>query len=568
MKKTIDTIAVVMGILLFILMDCSKLKDNPKLSMPRANLQRTGVYNTRGVHELGGLKWEFKIEGEIVSSSAIISNGVIYCGASDGYLHAVESNTGQEKWRFKTEGTLLSDPTVVDGIVYFGSNDGYLYAVDINTRQEKWKFKTEDRVASSPAISDGVAYFGSYNRLYAVDINTGYEKWVFETDGRLRGFPAIQEGLIYFGTSTECSSSFYALDKRTGHEKWRFKLEVLISGCSSPAISDGTVCFMTTDHYLNLRVFQQLLAIDSNTGQEKWRFKKGSFSDPAIYNGIVYLGSSDGCYAIDISTGQEKWRFKTGQYVSSPSIADGIVYFGAEDSCLYAIDANTGHEKWRFRIDARQVCSPTLADGVVYFQSGLDVWELSTNRGGILYALESRKLYTNNLQRHKKHETAIVDENRQIDSTTTIPSVYQGSLFLNNSYGEKKVDIYVTVFEKDHKINQILLKVYNYQGIYNFLAYAPEIDFPRYPDKPYPQCGLITCLPLELGSDLPAALKKPLLYPNTWKEYVFHYGPDRCTERPQEFPSISDIQSGKAKLCIRLDGHAFTIDNLETLSQR
>jgi hypothetical protein len=163
-------------------------------------------------------------------------------------------------------------------------------------------------------------------------------------------------------------------------------------------------------------------------------------------------------------------------------------------------------------------------------------------------------------------EDAIENTERELDNPKSIPYAYQGSLFLNNLYGERTVDVYVTVFEKDHKISQIILKVYNYQGIINFLAYAPQIDFPRYPDKPYPQSGLITCLPLELRGELPAVLKKPLQYPDTWTEYVFHYGPDMCTERPQKFPSISDILSGKAKLCIRPSGrHAFTIDNLKKL---
>jgi eukaryotic-like serine/threonine-protein kinase len=54
-------------------------------------------------------------------------------------------------------------------VVYFGSGDKHLYAVDTNTGQERWKFKTEDGISSSPAVSGGVVYFGSGdNHLYAV----------------------------------------------------------------------------------------------------------------------------------------------------------------------------------------------------------------------------------------------------------------------------------------------------------------------------------------------------------------------------------------------------------------
>ena len=37
---------------------------------------------------------------------------------------------GQLKWKFKTEGFVLSSPAIMDGVVYFGSSDGNLYAVE------------------------------------------------------------------------------------------------------------------------------------------------------------------------------------------------------------------------------------------------------------------------------------------------------------------------------------------------------------------------------------------------------------------------------------------------------
>ena len=65
---------------------------------------------------------------------------------------------------------MFSSPGISDDIVYFGSDDGYLYAVDIQTGEEKWKFQaSEFQVWSSPAIADGVVYIGtSEGHLYAV----------------------------------------------------------------------------------------------------------------------------------------------------------------------------------------------------------------------------------------------------------------------------------------------------------------------------------------------------------------------------------------------------------------
>jgi outer membrane protein assembly factor BamB len=41
-----------------------------------------------------------------------------YSGSQDCYLYAVDTQSGQEKWEFKT-GDWVSCPTVADGVVHF-----------------------------------------------------------------------------------------------------------------------------------------------------------------------------------------------------------------------------------------------------------------------------------------------------------------------------------------------------------------------------------------------------------------------------------------------------------------
>jgi outer membrane protein assembly factor BamB len=72
----------------------------------------------------------------------------------------------------------------------------------------------------------------------------------------------------------------------------------------------------------------------------KWTFKTdGSIiGSPAIANGVVYIGSTDGnFYALDQQTGTQKWKFKTfasRQVTSSPTITHSLVYFGGFDGIL------------------------------------------------------------------------------------------------------------------------------------------------------------------------------------------------------------------------------------------
>lgn len=88
-------------------------------------------------------------------------------------------------------------------------------------------------------------------------------------------------------------------------------------------------------------------------GNLKWAFKTNGkiFSSPIVHDGIVYIGSEDGClYAIEEKTGKTNWKFKTGGAVhSSPAIFKNTVYIGSFDGYYYAIDTKTGRLKWKFK---------------------------------------------------------------------------------------------------------------------------------------------------------------------------------------------------------------------------
>lgn len=114
----------------------------------------------------------------------------------------------------------------------------------------------------------------------------------------------------------------------------------------------------------------------------KWKFKTGGAirSSPAIFDGIIYIGSTDGrFYAVDIETGEEKWSFISGTVQSSAAISGGLVYFGSNDSHVYALDSVTGVERWRFRTGSAVPSSPLVLDGVVFLGS----------QDGRLYALDA-----------------------------------------------------------------------------------------------------------------------------------------------------------------------------------
>jgi len=134
--------------------------------------------------ESGVEKWRYRIAYYWVVSTAAISDGVVYIGGDDSYLNTLDAKTGEVKWRFKTTGeTVWSSPAIAGKVIYVGdwnfsgikdengSNRwGYIHAIDSKTGNELWNFKTGGNIVSSPVVdAKGVIYFGSLDGyLYAL----------------------------------------------------------------------------------------------------------------------------------------------------------------------------------------------------------------------------------------------------------------------------------------------------------------------------------------------------------------------------------------------------------------
>jgi outer membrane protein assembly factor BamB len=58
----------------------------------------------------------------------------------------------------------FSSPAAINDLVFFGADDNMLHAVDANGKSI-WQFATHSSVISSPAISHGSVYFASYNGI-------------------------------------------------------------------------------------------------------------------------------------------------------------------------------------------------------------------------------------------------------------------------------------------------------------------------------------------------------------------------------------------------------------------
>ena len=62
-----------------------------------------------------------------------VSAGLVFTGAEDGQLHAVDARTGQKRWSFRAGGPVRTRPAVDGGALFFQADDGFLYRLDAAT---------------------------------------------------------------------------------------------------------------------------------------------------------------------------------------------------------------------------------------------------------------------------------------------------------------------------------------------------------------------------------------------------------------------------------------------------
>jgi outer membrane protein assembly factor BamB len=135
----------------------------------------------------------------------VVSGQTLYVGSSGtDSVTALDTATGNEKWRFVADGPVRFAPLCWEGRVYFVADDGYLYCLDAAGGGLLWKFRGgpsdrkilgNERLISSwpargaPVIADGTLYFAASIWpfmgvfIHALDARTGEVVWTNDGDG-------------------------------------------------------------------------------------------------------------------------------------------------------------------------------------------------------------------------------------------------------------------------------------------------------------------------------------------------------------------------------------------------
>jgi len=331
------------------------------------------------------LDWELPIEDAMsFVSTPLAIDGVLYFSGDRAIVRAVDAATGELLWTFDPEIHEHAPRQIaqgwntnrglghLDGLLYLGATDGRLIAIDAETGREVWATRTWEvgehkSITGAPLafgntviIGHGGGEYGTRGYVTAYDAKSGEQKWRFYT---VPGEPGIEDGAA--------SDSVMDMAAKTwAGEWWRLG-------------GGGTVWnSMTYDEELG----QVYLGVGNGDPWE-YELRSKSTGDNLFLASIVALDAETGEYRwhYQVMPG-ERWDYKAAMdmVLAEVEVDDQprkVLMQAPTNGFFYVIDRENGHvlsaekytiSNWAERIDL-ETGKPVLSEAADYQKLGKSV---------------------------------------------------------------------------------------------------------------------------------------------------------------------------------------------------
>jgi len=234
----------------------------------RGNPARTGFYPDPAGCPSGAALWTTSIGSAIISSPSVQGN-ILYVGARDSCVYALDGGNGKILWKRKTGGWVDASPLVDGDRLIVGSRDSTIYALDKTNGEvlgrwkaglqlssaavtasgtvlcgrgmpgggisgyvsesnrwdlagPQWSIPFPQYTYSSPAVLGQAAVIGATDgRLYGIDTDRKDTIWSLPTGGGIYlSTPAIEDMTVFFAPGDD-DRNVYAVDLLTGKIIWK-----------------------------------------------------------------------------------------------------------------------------------------------------------------------------------------------------------------------------------------------------------------------------------------------------------------------------------------------------------
>ncbi|MFC6943243.1 PQQ-binding-like beta-propeller repeat protein [Salinirubellus sp. GCM10025818] len=217
------------------------------LSVANGTVFISGGNYDRGVYALdaatGAELWNISFRSGINHFAPVVANGTVFVVSNEyGLTHALDAETGTERWLYVPNNGFYPSQLVVDRKNVYLSTDELLYAINAETGTERWNFTTDSlsEDALKPAVADGTVYKSGGDAVYALDADTGTERWTFTPASGSPSEPAVADGTVYVNAG-DTVYALNTLDSTPDELQGNSSLAVTATNASGTPVVDAEI---------------------------------------------------------------------------------------------------------------------------------------------------------------------------------------------------------------------------------------------------------------------------------------------------------------------------------------
>jgi outer membrane protein assembly factor BamB len=167
----------------------------------------------------GAEKWKAPLRLNPWGGAAVQDKLAVVTGSTIGYypaqlkgakgdISAFDLETGKPLWQKDVQGGVVSTAILTDGMAICTATDGKVRAFDLTNGERRWIYDGKIPFFAPPAVSAGVVYAGDLNGvIHAINAKDGTAVWTLDlgaapikAPGSVYGGPVVFGGRVYVAT--------------------------------------------------------------------------------------------------------------------------------------------------------------------------------------------------------------------------------------------------------------------------------------------------------------------------------------------------------------------------------
>jgi len=120
----------------------------------------------------GAIAWTTALGGHHPSAPSLVGDRVLIGGGAADVdragLHVLDAATGDQRGFVAVPGVIHGAPALGDGLAYVTSTDHRVHALDLETGSERWSYGTGAELWAAPRADDATLYVAAHNGCYAL----------------------------------------------------------------------------------------------------------------------------------------------------------------------------------------------------------------------------------------------------------------------------------------------------------------------------------------------------------------------------------------------------------------